>query len=74
MGLVICKQVTRPDYGAVPGEVFPFEHEFAEPVHYTLVIVDDPAAPEYRTPQPPKPEARVEAKPAAGTAKAGTRA
>jgi hypothetical protein len=71
MGLVICKQVTRPDYGAVPGEVFPYEHEFAEPVHYTLVIADDPAAPDYRTPQAPKP---AEAKATAGTAKAGTRA
>ncbi len=64
MGHVIVKQVTRPDYGAVPGETFPYEHEFAEPVHWALAVIDDPSAPPYRTPtaqdEAPAQEAHVQ--------------
>lgn len=62
MGHVIVKEVTRPDYGMTPGERFPYEHEFAEPVHWQYVITDDPGAPPYRTPeaQAPDTEAHVQ--------------
>ncbi len=69
MGHVIRKQVTRGDYGMTPGEQFPYEHQFDEPVYWQYVIVDDPDAPDYVT-----PGKKSEAKQTSGTAKAGSRA
>jgi hypothetical protein len=44
----IVKQVSRPDYGQVPGTQFPYDHEFDEPVYWDYVIVE--------VPDPPKTE------------------
>ncbi len=54
MGHVIVKQVTRPDYGQTPGEQFPYDHEFAEPVYWQYVVVE--------VPDEPKPEPKPAAK------------